>query len=233
MNHNEVQLLIGADPHPGPPAIAEHLANCPDCAQFQREMTALDGNIRLAMERAPLGAAPAATVTPIANAPAALRRKHTSVGAGWAVAASVAVISMVAVWTIRPTDTLAHEVVVHVEDEPKSWSMNQQPPTAKIKQTLAEAGVALDMSFNEISYVHSCPFRGHMVPHLVVSTPTGPITVIVLRYESVKHPMIFHEDGMTGVITPAPPGSIAVLMKGNQNIDAVARQVRQSMQWMP
>jgi hypothetical protein len=67
----------------------------------------------------------------------------------------------------------------------------------------------------------------------VVNTPQGPVTVLVLRYESVKHPMKFHEDGMTGVITPAPHGSIAVLMKGNENIDAVAKEVQQSVRWLP
>ena len=45
--------------------------------------------------------------------------------------------------------------------------------------------------------------------------------------------MDFHEDGMTGVITPAPHGSIAVLMKGHENIDAVAQQVEQSVRWLP
>ena len=42
MNHNEARLLIGADPHAVPPELAEHLAGCPECAQFQREMAALD-----------------------------------------------------------------------------------------------------------------------------------------------------------------------------------------------
>ncbi len=57
MNHNEARLLIGADPHSVPPELAEHLASCPECAQFQREMIALDENIRRALEQAPLSGA--------------------------------------------------------------------------------------------------------------------------------------------------------------------------------
>jgi hypothetical protein len=38
---------------------------------------------------------------------------------------------------------------------------------------------------------------------------------------------------MTGMITPAPHGSIAVLMKGDENIDAVAKEVQQSVRWLP
>jgi Protein of unknown function (DUF3379) len=237
MNHNEARLLIGADPHSVSPELADHLAGCPECAQFQHEMVALDGNIRRALEQGPVspaqpGAAPA-TVTPITNAPAAPRPRRTRAWSGWALAASVAVISVLAVWALRPNASLAHDVITHVEHESDSWSSNEQPPATEVNETLAQAGVALDMDSDKVTYAHSCLFRGHVVPHLVVSTPQGPVTVIVLRYESVKHRMNFHEDGMSGVITPAPHGSIAVLMKGNENVDAVAQQVQQSVRWLP
>ena len=237
MNHNEARLLIGGDPHTVSPELAEHLAGCPDCAQFQREMTVLDDNIRRALEKAPLSVAPpdttAATVTPIANAPVAQRRKRTRSWSGWALAAGVAAISMIAVWTLRPNDSLAHDVVAHIQYESKSWSSKDQVAAADVKETLAKAGVAIDMDSDKVMYAHSCWFRGHIVPHLVVSTPQGPVTVMVLPHESVKHRMSFHEDGMSGVITPAPHGSLAVIMQGNENIDAVAQQVQQSVRWLP
>ena len=237
MNHNEARLQIGADPHSTAPELAEHLASCPECSQFRREMVALDTNIRRALEQAPLSAAPPAaaptTVVPITSAATAQRRKSARHWSGWALAASVALVSVLAVWALRPTDSLARDVVRHVEYESNSWSSKEDPAPGEIKETLAQAGVALDMNSDKVMYAHSCPFRGHTVPHLVVKTPQGPVTVMVLRYESVKHPMKFHEDGMTGVITPAPHGSIAVLMKGNENIDAVAQEVQQSVRWLP
>jgi Protein of unknown function (DUF3379) len=243
MNHNEARLLIGADPHSVPPELAEHLASCPECSQFRQEMVGLDSNIRRALEQAPAiaapsasppaASAPAATVTAITSASTAQRRKPTKHWSAWALAASVGLVSVLAVWALRPTDTLARDVVTHVEFESKSWSSTENPPLAEIDQTLAQAGVALNMSSDKIMYAHSCLFRGHIVPHLVVSTPQGPVTVLILRYENVKHPMNFQEDGMTGVITPAPHGSIAVLMKGNEKVDAVAQQVQQSVRWLP
>ena len=237
MNHNEARLLIGADPHSVPPELAEHLASCPECSQFLREMVALDTNIRRALEQAPVSAvAPSettATVVPITSARTARRGMSPSAWSRWALAASVAVISILAVWALRPTDSLARDVVAHVEFESKSWSSKEDPSPAEINETLARAGVALDMSSDKVMYAHSCPFRGHTVPHLVVSTPQGPVTVMVLRFENVKHPMSFHEDGMTGVITPAPHGSIAVLVKGNENVDAVAQQMQKSVRWLP
>jgi hypothetical protein len=232
MNHVEARLLIGAEPHTVPSELAEHLAGCAECTQFRREMIALDSNIRRALEQGPrVGAT--TPVIPIASARPARWRKLTSAWSGWALAASVALMSVLAVWALRPSDTLAHDIVRHVDHEAQSWSSKQPVPAASTNEILAKAGVTLDMSSDKVMYAQSCPFRGHRVPHLVVSTPQGPITVLILRYEKVKKRMAFHEDGMTGVISPAPHGSIAVLAQGDANIDAVAREVQQSVRWLP
>ena len=227
MNHSEVRLWIGADPSATAPELAEHLAGCPECSQFQREMTTLDGQIRRALEQGPLTLA---SVSPIA---AARRPRRNSIWSGWALAASVAVTSLLAVWLLRPTDSLAHDVVTHVEYESGSWSSHEQISAADVKEALAKAGAELDMSSDKVMYAHSCVFHGHVVPHLVVTTPSGPVTVMILPEEHVKQRMRFQEDGMSGVITPAPHGSLAVIMQGNENIDTVADQVQQSIHWLP
>ena len=38
---------------------------------------------------------------------------------------------------------------------------------------------------------------------------------------------------MTGVITPAPQGSIAVLGRGDANLDEVSEQMRRAVRWLP
>jgi hypothetical protein len=234
MNHNGARLLIGAEPHCVPGELAEHLASCPECAQFQRETLALDNNIRRALEQGPLTTAlPAASVIPIGQARGSRRQKRATAWSGWALAASVALVSILVVWALRPSDTLAREIVAHVESESISWTGREAVTAADIEDALSRARIALDMSSDRVMYAHSCWFRGHLVPHLVVHMPQGPITVIVLPYDTVKHQTSFHEDGMTGVITPAPRGSIAVLAQGDGNIEAVAQQVRQSVRWLP
>jgi Protein of unknown function (DUF3379) len=234
MNHSQARLLIGADPTSVPTELAEHLASCPECTQFQREMVALDGNIRRALEQGAISvdAVAPASVTPIASARATQRSKRTNVWSGWALAASVAVAYVLIIWALRPTDSLAQAIVTHVEYEPDSWERKQPVPAATVAATLAKAGVALDMSSDKVMYARSCPFRGHTVPHLVVSTARGPVTVLILPAEKVKRRMTFHEDGMTGVITPAPRGSIAVLARGSDDVDEVAQQVQKSVRWL-
>ena len=218
----DARLAIGAEPHAVPPGLAEHLTGCAACSQFQREMIALEANIRRALAEAPL----AARTRP---------QRRFSTWSGWALAASilVAVLSTLVIWTLRPAETLAREVITHVNGEPDSWSSSVPVAAPTLDGILRAAGVALDANSNSVVYARSCRFRGHDVPHLVVKTSHGPVTVLILRNVHVGAREAFHESGMTGVITPAPQGSIAVLGRGDANLDEVSEQMRRAVRWLP
>jgi Protein of unknown function (DUF3379) len=222
VNCDQARLLIGADPGGTTTALEEHLRGCAACAAFRRETRALDGDIRRALEHPPelRRARPAAR-------PAAWRQ--------WALAASVALAAFTAlgVWLLRPSDTLAREVVAHVESEPDSWLAAEHVTAAGIAHALQGAGVTLDVTSERITYAHSCWFRGHYVPHLVLQTAHGPATVLILRHEQVSRRRAFHEAGMSGVIVPAERGSIAVLERGGGDIDDIARAMQRDVHWLP
>jgi len=218
---DEARLLIGADPLATTPALEEHLATCAACARFRDEMRSLDADIRRALERPP-------DIARLHSAgPPAWRQ--------WALAASVALASfaVLAVWLLRPSDTLAHEVVAHVQEEPRSWLATQHVSAQGIAQALRGAGVALDVTSDRIRYAQSCWLRGHYVPHLVIQTARGPVTVLILRHEQVRARRTFHEAGMTGIIVPAEHGSIALLARGAGDLDDLAGQMQHQVHWLP
>ena len=222
MTCDDARLLIGADPGSTTTALEEHLRGCAACTGFRRETRALDGDIRRALERPPELARPLAAARRPAWRPLAL-------------AASVVLGAFVGlgVWLLRPTDTLAREVVAHVQKEPESWLATQHVTTDGIDRALRGAGVVLDITSDRIMYAQSCWLRGHYVPHLVVQTARGPVTVLILRHEQVPARRAFHEAGMTGVIVPAEHGSIAVLARGSGRIDDVVEGVQRDVHWLP
>ena len=223
MNCDDARLLIGADPGATTPELEEHLATCAACARFRDEMRSLDANIRRALEQPP------DIVRPRSGGPSRTWRQ-------WALAASVVLASfaVLAVWLLRPSDTLAREVVAHVQAEPQSWLATQHVSAQGITQALHGAGVALEITSDKIMYAQSCWFRGHYVPHLVIQTARGPATVLILRHEQVRTRRTFHEAGMTGVIVPAEHGSIAVLARGApDHLDDIAGQMRHDVHWLP
>jgi len=221
VNCGEARLLLGAEPQASSPELEEHLQGCPACQRLREEMRALDADIRRALEQPPLTAA--------------VRAARPTLWRPWALAASVllALTAVLAVWVLRPSATLAHEVVAHVQAEPDSWLAKEHVNAADISEALKGAGVALNVSSDRIMYAQSCWFRGHYVPHLVVQTDQGPATVLLLRHERVPMRRSFHEDGMSGVLVPLGRGSIAVLTRGTDDAGAVAGQMQQQVHWLP
>ena len=220
MSCEQIRLQIGADPAESNASLEEHVRECAACRQFREEMRTLDANIRRALEQPPQ----------MAHTPRA-----TSAWRPWALAASVllAMLAVLSLWLLRPSETLARDVVAHVREEPESWLARQQVDAQSIDTALRGAGVKLDITSDRISYAQSCWFRDHYVPHLVVQTAQGPVTVMILRNQHVSARRTFHEEGMSGVIVPAPQGSIALLTRGGANIDAVTAQLQQDVRWLP
>jgi Protein of unknown function (DUF3379) len=252
VNCERARLLIGAEPYATSPELAEHLASCAACKQFQGEMVSLENDLRRALEGLPGTAVASATdgvagarpteataptptaaasptnVTPFrapqptpapAQAPARRRALQRS---GWAVAASVLALTTLSIWIFRPTNTLAHEVVLHVNHEAASWNSSTPVDARDLQNILGKSGVTLKVTSSDVTYARTCYFRGHFVPHLVMSTTEGPVTLLALPDEHVPARESFQEGGYSGVIVPAEHGSIAVLAREGANIDAVA-----------
>ena len=220
MNCDEARLLVGADPGFSGAGLEEHLQGCAACSEFRAEMRNLDANIRRALDRPPQ----------LAGA-----RRRPAPWRQWALAASVvfAMFAVVALWVLRPTDTLAREVVAHVQHEPDSWLATQHLSALGIGEALHDSGVELNLTSDKVTYAQSCWFRGHYVPHLVLQTPQGPVTVMILRHEQLSGRRTFREEGMSGVIVPAGSGSIAVLSRDSGNLDAIAGQIQRNVHWLP
>ena len=101
-----------------------------------------------------------------------------------------------------------------------------------LAHSLATGGLRLRGDPGLISYATSCPFRGAKVPHLVVQTDLGPVTVLVLRHVPVDQPREFREQGYTGTIAPFGRGSIAVIGESLQEADDVATRLRMATEWV-
>jgi hypothetical protein len=217
----DARLSIGADPEAAGAELEEHLRGCDSCRAWRAEMQRLNADIRRALEQPP-----DMRVRRAPRARSAWREYALAAGVVLAMGAALAV------WVLRPTDTLARDLVTHVKGEPESWLSTHGVSAGSIDHALKSSGIGLDLASDKIVYAQSCWFRGHYVPHLVVETTHGPATVLILRHEQVKAPDDFREGGMTGVIVPAGDGSIAVLVRGRGQVDDVAAELREQVHWL-
>ncbi len=103
-------------------------------------------------------------------------------------------------WLSRPPESLAAEIVTHVEGEPNSWQKTEPLSAEKLDAVLHKSGVNLGPGMLPVVYASSCWFRGHYVPHVVVTTKDGPVTVMILLHEQVNAAQQFNEDGLLGPV---------------------------------
>ncbi len=212
------RLEIGGDPHGQSPGLSAHLATCAACTRFRSETLALDARLRAAFEL------PLTEFRKPARTAAPARR--------FAVAASVilAMLAGAGLWLLKPQPALAGEVLEHVKYESASWDAHEILTPAQLAEVLRQAGVQFDSSM-PVLYAMACPFRGRRVPHLVVQTTDGPLTVMLLAHEKVGGRVEFAEGGYRGILLPVGEGSVAVLARGGEVSDAVAAKLVSGVRW--
>ena len=232
MEHAQYRMAIMADPHGADAELRAHREACAECRAFTERLLKFESRLERAMR---VDIPPTADVLPFArgrgNAPGAPRR--------WmALAASVVLGAAIVggVWLSLPQPGLAAAVVAHMAGEPEAWQRTEAVPQPELADVLKDSKLRLKPDAGIVSYASSCAFRGHRVPHLVVQTASGPVTVMVLVHESVRQATPFDEQGYRGTIVPVPGhGSIAVLMRdsgiGAGEIQRIAAQVDAALVW--
>lgn len=224
MNCLQFRQTAGADPgHLSPEAIA-HRDTCPACAEYLRNVLDMDVTIRRALE------------VPVTDRAAARNPRSSPVlrQRRWvALAASVVAGLLVGtvLWIGGPRASLAREVVNHVAHEPQSFAATHSDP-AVVDRVLRAGGIRLRPGAAEVTYANSCPFRGRIVPHLVVRTAHGPVTVLVLRDEPLTRPVRVNDDGFRGSLVPTGPGSIAVLGDSRSDLSEITARLRSAVEWV-
>jgi hypothetical protein len=245
MGHAQFRRALLVDPHDPDPELRAHRESCHDCAAFAERLLRFESRLERALRvNLPAGAAWVApdesAVRADANGSDRVVPRGAAYGRGWlAMAASVLLAVVVAgvLWVAAPGASVAADVVTHMAGEPDAWRRTDVPvPDAELQEVLRNTHLRLAAGSAMVSYASSCEFRGHHVPHLVIQTESGPVTVMVLVHERVSKPVQFDEQGYRGVIVPvAGHGSIAVLTHGpNTDIKAVERvaaQVLASIVW--
>jgi hypothetical protein len=123
--------------------------------------------------------------------------------------------------------------VEHLGHEPEALVVTDRPEDAAVlDEVLERGGIRLRPGIGTVSYANTCLFRGRRVPHLVVQTDGGPVTVMVLRHERPARPVRFDEGGHSGHIVPVGPGSIALIGGAEADLEQVTAAVTEAVTWL-
>lgn len=201
MNCQEFRKLVGAQPDARLPEVTAHAAQCAPCTRYREQMQSMDRLLYQALQ--------------VDVARPAPRRQQIWRRPVWNLAASmVLTISIAAAaWLFTPRGGLADEVAAHVYHE--QYAMVRTAGTVEtdhLERVLDAVGLRVRPGALHVSYARSCWVRGHFVPHLVVQTERGPVTVLLMTNELARSGLQqFTAQGLNGVVLPAPRGIVIVV----------------------
>lgn len=239
MNCEEYRQEIAADPSYD--GAAGHLSACAECQAFRKEMRSLNDMISQALRLdVPELALPEiddsnSVRDSNSNVVSLKTRKPRTTATWFAVAATVVLAAVVGVRMsgIGVTyDSLADEVLAHLDHEPAALLPSTTPVSSERLASVVPANVArMDPSAGLITYAQSCEINGNAVPHLVIQGEYGPITILLMPEETVAGAMTIDGNNVHGVILPVGDGSVAIIGAREEKLDQVEKSVLESVRW--
>lgn len=215
---------------------AGHLPACTECQAFRTEMQSLNVRIAKAMQiSVPELELPELPTIDVKHVIAMTSRKPLSKPAWFALAAS---LMLAAVIGIRMSgigvnyDSLADEVLAHLDHEPNALRISSTPVSNARLAKVVPADVAqMTHSAGLISYAQSCRINGKEVPHLVIQGEHGPVTILLMPEESVTEAVTLDGENIRGVILPVGTGSIAIIGAREEKLERIEKSVMNSVMW--
>jgi hypothetical protein len=163
------------------------------------------------------------------------RRRRSAKPVWFAIAASVVLATSIAIRMAGPFqsyDSLAAEVLAHVDHEPRAMRVIDTPVPDKRLQTTVPATMAVfDRDESLITYARICVINGKKVPHLVVQGQHGPVMILLMPDEKVADVTPVEGDSVHGLIIPVGDGSIAVVGDREEALEPIRENVVDSITW--
>jgi hypothetical protein len=234
MNCDEYRQAISVDP--AFDGGAGHLSTCAECQVFRAEMQSLDARIGEALQIAvPELKIPELPAVETDNVVSLTARKPQSKPAWFALAASVMLAAVIGVrlFGVGATyETLADEVLAHLDHEPASLRVTSTPVSdARLAKVVPASIARPDHSAGLITYARSCEINGKTVPHLVIQGEHGPVTILLMPEEAVADAVALDGENIHGIILPVGDGSIAIIGAQEEKLERIEKSVLSSVTW--
>ncbi len=211
--------------------------DCSECRAYREEMRALEATIVNALtidvpelSRPDLPEIDASNVVALGG-----NRARRSAPVWLALAASVVVAAFLGirlVGTDANYDSLAAEIVAHLDHEPWALTVTDTPVSDSRLNRVVPASVArMNHDAGLITYAQSCIINGKTVPHLVIQGETGPVTILLMPDEKVSTAVDLEGDNINGVLLPVGDGSIAIIGNRGERLGAIRDNVVSSVMW--
>ncbi len=218
--------MAQADPHHISHEAQAHEALCASCHQFLVHMRQVDEALAETLDKLPV---PEGLNERILMATS--KQQHTP-WQTWALAASVVLgLALSITLPLLRTDAgLARAALAHVEEELDHLTAHQQVTQPSVASALELIGAKLNGNIGEVTYLGSCPLPGGEGKHLVITSPYGRYSLILMPAQIQRRSTA--EDGMHAAIAkPARKGTYAIVASATPDLIKIEKMLDQNIRW--
>jgi len=162
-------------------------------------------------------------------------RKRSLKPLWFAVAATVVLATSISVrmsGVFESYDSLAEEVLAHVDHEPGAFRNVDIPVSdERLIRAIPASLATYERGTSLITYAQSCVINGHDVPHLVIQGQYGPVTILLMPEEQIAEATPLDGDNVKGIILPVGKGSIAIIGDRQELLEPIQQNVVNSVSW--
>ncbi len=212
MNCLEFRRSVLADPRRVDARARAHAEQCAGCMEFLGHGLQSEARLGAALRIA----VPEGLRARLLDRTAAARRPR------WlALAASlVAAVAVVLALGWPRDDARALAGIDFVVFEEAQAIADAKPADPRVLADVARAmGVSLPEQLGELHYVGTCPFAGATAHHVLVKSPHGKVTLLLVPERPLASRVAAASHGLEAAIVPAANGSVAIIGGSTRSVE--------------
>lgn len=219
MNCLEYRREILADPHRESDEGRAHARSCAGCSEFQKHALDMDELIAGGLG-VPVPEGLATRVIAKRDAPVLPARRRS-----FAIAASLllATLGATGIYVIQGIDPFALACIDFVVDEEANAILTSKQADPEVLMRVAHSlNVSLPSQIGEVRYIGTCPFQGTIVHHVVLITPQGKATLLLLPGKSLDVDKVrASARGLRSVVRSTGGGSLAIVAASEKSLERI------------
>lgn len=218
MNCLEFRREIVVDPRRASDEAQTHARSCAACSEFRAHALEMDEAIAEGF-RVPVPEGLAERALAASGVRPAVSRSSV-----FAIAASMVLAMLLAtgIFVVGHDDAFARACIDFVVDEEANAILTSKPPDPAALQQAAQAlNVSLPSQIGEVHYIGICPFQGTIIHHVVLITPQGKATLLLLPEKSLDGKLKASARGLRSVVKSTGNGSMAIIATSSRSLERI------------
>lgn len=236
MNCLEFRRNLLTEPQTLAPSMKAHVEDCDSCRAFARREAGLERRLEEAMAvEVPEGLADRIKMRQ--GVVAEVQKKHVRPWQ-YAMAASVSLVVVIASFFVYQTQRLSETesllqqaVLQHINEELHHLEEQNDVALKQVNLLLRPLGGHASEGLGKVNFASRCEIRSHEGVHLVLAGSQGPVTMLYIPHESIKHDFRIENSRFDGMVMPAAQGALAVVGERGESLHELTERLENNIKW--